>query len=227
MLAVFAGLYATIRLSFTYQDKGVRWYDELALEDGVWEMGTALCLLAAGVVLIWGTLRILRGVPLSRLLIPLAFGLLFCIAAGEEMSWGQRWLGYATPEVIKEVNVQQEFTIHNIGGRWANQVMILFFLSYIGIAPILGALFVDVRYLFDRLFLPLAPLWIAPWGFIGILFDEREVFSRLWGSPPWYLDEARETLFGVAILGVMLHGVITWQKQKKKSKQIKCQGKRI
>ncbi len=33
--------------------------------------------------------------------------------AGEEASWGQHWLGYATPEGIAERNEQGEFNLHN------------------------------------------------------------------------------------------------------------------
>ena len=211
MLLVFVGLYATIQLSFTYQGKGVRWYDMLALEDGVWEMITALGLLGAGLVLIWGTLKYQKGRSNWSLCLPLALGFLLCFASGEEISWGQRWLRCATPETIKNLNVQGEFTLHNMGGRWANQIMILFFLGYVGFAPMLGAAFVDIRYLYERLNIPCAPLWFTPWAFLGILFDERDLFSHLWGSPPWCLDEVRETLFGVIMLGIMVHTVIYWQ----------------
>jgi len=40
-------------------------------------------------------------------------GALFFIA-GEEISWGQRLLKFDTPEELKEVNYQDEFTLHNI-----------------------------------------------------------------------------------------------------------------
>ena len=33
--------------------------------------------------------------------------------AGEEISWGQRLLGIATPEALSEVNIQHEITLHN------------------------------------------------------------------------------------------------------------------
>ncbi|WP_207061552.1 hypothetical protein [Motiliproteus sp. SC1-56] len=33
--------------------------------------------------------------------------------AGEEASWGQHWLGYATPEAIAQRNEQGEFNLHN------------------------------------------------------------------------------------------------------------------
>jgi hypothetical protein len=33
---------------------------------------------------------------------------------GEETSWLQHWLGYATPESVKLINVQSEFNLHNL-----------------------------------------------------------------------------------------------------------------
>jgi hypothetical protein len=39
-----------------------------------------------------------------------------CFAiAGEEIAWGQRLLGFGTPESLEEINEQRETTVHNIG----------------------------------------------------------------------------------------------------------------
>lgn len=38
----------------------------------------------------------------------------FFVAAAEEVSWGQRIFGIETPNLIKEVNVQKELTLHNL-----------------------------------------------------------------------------------------------------------------
>jgi hypothetical protein len=43
-----------------------------------------------------------------------ALGCLFI--AGEEISWGQRIVGYGTPEELERVNHQGAVTVHNIGG---------------------------------------------------------------------------------------------------------------
>jgi len=42
-----------------------------------------------------------------------ALGAVFVI--GEEISWGQRILGFATPESLEDVNNQGETNIHNVG----------------------------------------------------------------------------------------------------------------
>ena len=40
--------------------------------------------------------------------------LFFFVCAGEEISWGQRILGFHTPDIMLEYNHQQEFNIHNL-----------------------------------------------------------------------------------------------------------------
>jgi hypothetical protein len=50
---------------------------------------------------------------------PSALYLLFALGAfavaGDEIAWGQRLLGLATPEELNEINRQHELTFHNIG----------------------------------------------------------------------------------------------------------------
>ena len=38
-------------------------------------------------------------------------------AAGEEISWGQRIFGFATPDFLMHLNEQKEFTVHNIANK--------------------------------------------------------------------------------------------------------------
>ncbi len=40
-------------------------------------------------------------------------GLMLLFIAGEEISWGQRYLGIATPDYIAQNNLQKEITLHN------------------------------------------------------------------------------------------------------------------
>lgn len=50
----------------------------------------------------------------SRNLFYLVFAILFFVGCGEEISWGQRIIGFETPESLSKSNVQGEFNIHNI-----------------------------------------------------------------------------------------------------------------
>lgn len=50
---------------------------------------------------------------------------------GEEVSWGQRLLGFGTPESLKEINDQDEVTLHNLGEV---RVLMKLFLISLGLA---------------------------------------------------------------------------------------------
>ena len=49
---------------------------------------------------------------MAALYIVVVLGLFFML--GEELSWGQRLVGWATPESLREINKQEETNIHNI-----------------------------------------------------------------------------------------------------------------
>jgi len=51
---------------------------------------------------------------LNALFVVAAIGML--LLAGEEISWGQRFFGWSTPEKFQAVNVQGETTLHNLNG---------------------------------------------------------------------------------------------------------------
>lgn len=76
-------------------------------EDNFFEWSTALCFLAASVVF-WQTYRIKKNIWF------LLFAVVFFVGFGEEISWGQRVIGFRTPEKLEHINVQKEFSIHNI-----------------------------------------------------------------------------------------------------------------
>jgi hypothetical protein len=42
------------------------------------------------------------------------FSVSMFFGAGEEISWGQRIIGFETPQEIEKINVQKEFTLHNL-----------------------------------------------------------------------------------------------------------------
>jgi hypothetical protein len=79
----------------------------LAQEDGFFEDLTAICFLAACVLFFLSFLR-------SRNIFLLCLAFVVFFGAGEEISWGQRILGFKTPDSLAAVNVQHEFNIHNI-----------------------------------------------------------------------------------------------------------------
>ncbi len=196
-------LVQSFRWSHAYHGKGVLWYDTLVLESGIWETMTAATLFAAVALILRSVVKFkhrFRGAAAKWA--PLLFGFSLIVGAAEEINWGQHWLGFATPEFMQAVNDQREFNFHNIGTHWANHLMVLFFLSYVGLLPSLAWVFKEIRYVIDRLNIPLAPAAFVPFAFVGVSMSEAS--RRLWGTPLWSPNEARETLFGVVMLGVAI-----------------------
>ena len=86
-------------------------YYSLLREDYWVENLTALWFFLAG-VLLFATAASERN-PF-RICVYVLGGIAMTFAAGEEISWGQRIFGFSTPDLLMEVNDQQEFNLHNI-----------------------------------------------------------------------------------------------------------------
>jgi len=76
-------------------------------EDGLFEYLTAFFFFLASIDF---TLAFAR----SRNIFFLLLAIILFVGCGEEISWGQRILGFGTPDYLKEHNVQGETTLHNI-----------------------------------------------------------------------------------------------------------------
>lgn len=87
-------------------------------EDGVVEWLSFLLFLTAGAA---GAFHAAKGRRLFDLLV--AFFCLF--VAGEEISWGQRLIGYVPPDFFLENNFQQETNLHNFSGLFGRPKWVL------------------------------------------------------------------------------------------------------
>ncbi|MGB8983581.1 MAG: hypothetical protein WCC12_17060, partial [Anaerolineales bacterium] len=79
----------------------------------------ALALFLTSVLFLYGFIRARKSlektwVSVIKQLIYLGLALLFFFGAGEEISWGQRILGFETPETLAQVNKQDELNLHNL-----------------------------------------------------------------------------------------------------------------
>jgi len=79
----------------------------LALEDNLFESLTVLFFLIASYFFA-------RNYFITRNLYFLLLVITFLVAAGEEMSWGQRYFAFNTPTIMGNRNRQNEFNIHNL-----------------------------------------------------------------------------------------------------------------
>ena len=89
-------------------------------ENGVVELGQFAVIFAALIVAIW-TLVSVRAHENKWLLGYIGFAALCCVyVAGEEVSWGQHFLQWNTPEYWAQLNDQEETNLHNISS-WLDQ----------------------------------------------------------------------------------------------------------
>ena len=93
--------------------------DAFVREDRIYEVLSSLYLFVTSVLFAIAFFQSrarfdLRDPLWIRKMIFLGFAALFFLAAGEEISWGQRIFGFETPNLIKDHNVQKELTLHNL-----------------------------------------------------------------------------------------------------------------
>jgi hypothetical protein len=135
-------------------------------------------LLVASICFVVGYLRLRRraGAGERRLLkiSLLALAILFFVGAGEEISWGQRFLGIETPEKIREASAQGELNFHNLemwsGAVDADRLFQLFWLSFGVLVPVLCACSRSLRRLLGHA-LPIMPLIVSAALVINQLLD--------------------------------------------------------
>ena len=184
--------------------------DFLVQEDGPFETAGAAGMLLAAVmfaITAWRTVRT-PGARWLRPVVLIALALFFFVAAGEEISWGQRILGFQTPELIANHNIQDETNLHNLGplqGRADVMFQLFWMLGFIAV-PVLAVLSSRVRGVAKR-FWPVAPLGIAV--LLALTYLVAQVAERI---PEWTtytstypilhsVTEVKEALAGV-VLGV-------------------------
>jgi hypothetical protein len=113
-------------------------------EDGIVEWLTVIGLLAGFIVCISRFFKLLKLKNWWFLTVTLVLGLLLFMAAGEEISWGQRILGIRSSEYFLKHNAQGETNLHNlvVNGVKINKlifstILIAVLAIYLAILPIL------------------------------------------------------------------------------------------
>lgn len=108
----------------------------------------------------------------------LLLGILFFLAFGEEISWGQRIFGWSTPESFGDINAQKETNIHNL---WVfqgykkdgtpksfienmlnfNRLFNIFWFLFCFVIPVLSLASKKFKNLIHQIGIPQVPLWIG------------------------------------------------------------------
>ena len=174
-----------------------------AMEDGLVEYGTAIALLVASLIL-FGNAMSMRG-KAATLAVGLTFfyALVFFFGAGEEISWGQRIFGWETSEAMKEINRQDETTLHNIeiGGvaltkHLFGPVLTLAILLYLVVLPLLYPRVAGLRRAVNRIALPVPGMRHAVLALAASLVIAAIDVDRKW--------EVYELVFGLLVISIFL-----------------------
>ena len=171
------------------------WWDE----DSYFEYLTAAFAFLAACAWVWA-IRRARAMHIlvqrRDFIFPAIFVLLMVLLAGEEISWGQRIIGVATPSLMEEINTQNEITLHNI--KSPINIMIMLYLGTItwgGIFPFLRQLSRPARQLFWVTKIPIPPIYCTTLFFVAPLF--RIAFIGDYGN---YAREGMEVIISAAFL---------------------------
>jgi len=192
-------------------------YAVLIAEDGVVEYGTAICFAAAALTTFVGLLRLRRGATAARLVYAL-MTLFLVVCTGEEISWGQRIFGFASPESLATLNKQGEANLHDIGSIsvFSNAFFVLTLVAFL-LVPRLLRRTPDLRIWLRHHDLPrvhprLARIFLVgliAWIIIGVRFGTLgfHPFS-LWGYYTQMDDEIFEfvaaySFFAFAVLDLV------------------------
>ena len=196
-------------------------------EDGLFEDLTAVVFFLASLIFLYLFLRRREGndlliVKTRRNVFFLFLALLFLFGAGEEISWGQRMIGWDTPGRWGEANLQGETNLHNLNvfhrrdetGATKSGLMLmlnaerlfsLFWFGFCIIVPLLHMIWPAFRRLMQRIGMPIVPL------LLGLLFLVNYFIAKALKPHAegrqlgWPLSEIKEFLFGALFLVVALY----------------------
>lgn len=148
------------------------------------------------------------------------FTILFVFACGEEISWGQRIFNFSTPESIKEINLQEEFNLHNmeifhgktVEGEDKTGIAALFtmhrmyymsFLTYLFVIPLLFKMNSKIKAFIKKIGLPVPSIVLGILFIFNLAYGNvmREIYSDLNGHS---IVEIKETVMALILLLIPL-----------------------
>ena len=229
-----------IALSFLLSFPDVK-YDQLITDEDSWiENFSAIAFLVAAIIFFvcyWrskGNGNDLLFFKSSRNLVFLGLGLLFFVAFGEEISWGQRIFGWATPESLAAINYQQETNIHNLDffnfknetddSFWsflfvlnAGRIFFYFWFSYLILIPFAYKFIPKCKTWIEKINIPVPAMWLGGLMIANLVFSK---IYKIWTNPmegdfSGSIDEILEGNYALVIATLALHLFYTKAYQKK------------
>ena len=129
--------------------------------------------------------------------------------AGEEVSWGQHFLGWDTPERWQELNRQDETNLHNISS-WLNQKPrgILLIGIVVGglVLPFVQRRVVSLRDGPVSLIIP--PVVLAPTALMAVVYYIVRQFQPLFEDAPWMVTRPTEVEETFLVLFILFYLIV-------------------
>ncbi|PNI10459.1 hypothetical protein CXX84_03090 [Arthrobacter sp. AFG7.2] len=175
----------------------------LVNEDSLIEWLQFLCLLGASIFLPLITVYLVRAKRWGMALLYGVVTLGVWFLTGEEISWGQRIFGWATPDALNEVNRQGETTVHNIRGVQELVPAAMLLASLYGAAAPLVWAAVGKRWEHlksRRLLVP--PLCLVPAFLLAAAY--RLFRLLIWPEPTFVISEYAEAMELCLYLGLAM-----------------------
>ena len=179
-------------------------------EDSLVEWLTALAFFAGFVA----SCLLVKKIYLAHRTLSAYYALLaaFCLFVGlEEISYGQRLLGFATPQPVAARNVQNDMTIHNM-----DVMLALFFVLgplILGVFGMLGFVLSGLRRWLDPRLALVLGFMVPPW-FLASWFVPTALFAAYgalaWGQAPlveWQDQEPIEALVALGFVGFLMYNL--------------------
>lgn len=164
---LFGLINATLLFTLAYSVLGFHDQYEFGfgVEDGPIEYGTAICLFMSCLILAWQAAKTACQGRFGGAAWLVLYSAAFLFGAGEEISWGQRIIGWETTGYFAKHNVQNETTLHNLAfgneqlakslfGRYLTIAILL----YLVVLPFLYPRVKIIATLTDTVMLPLPSL---------------------------------------------------------------------
>lgn len=189
--------------------KSPQQYVRLVIEDGPIEYLSALFWFIAMSIEIYMAI-VNRSRSKMRTVFYGVLALLFFVCGMEEISWGQRIIGFETPDLMIALNRQNEFNLHNIGSISPQQNVFFLFTAvfFVGIpltrklSPAFSAFLHNIH--FPHTGAELIYLWIIAhtiWIIVGIMLGNLGFSPLTWkGFFPNLDDEIIEMYWALLFL---------------------------
>jgi len=155
------------------------------IEEDRWIEGPGSLALLAGSIFFFLSFRASRrlGEHKIKQLVLISLAVLFFVGFGEEISWGQRIIGYGTPEAVDHASSQRELNLHNLksvdGILNPDKLFQLFWFGFGFVLPLLATLSRSAREWLGR-FLPIVPLGV------GLVLVANQFMA--WGARSFFDD---------------------------------------